>query len=69
MKPDVIEIYLYNAAHPFASVQSSFNLTEGDLINIKGVTYRVVAWSFAIDHADDYAERQMRCNVVVEPVS
>jgi hypothetical protein len=68
MKPDVIEIYLGNARHPFASAQSSFAPDAGDLINIEQVTYRVVGRSFTIDHADDAAERQVRCNVIVERV-
>ena len=64
-KPDRLEIWLGDSL--LLGVDSSFAPQEGELINIKNVTYLVVGRSFAVDHADDFAERQVRCNVIVEP--
>lgn len=63
-KPDILEIWL--GEDLLLRVDSSFAPMEGELINIKKVTYRVVGRSFTVDHADDVFERQVRCNIIVE---
>lgn len=65
-KPDRVEIWVGDAI--LTGMESSFVPREGDLINIRKVTYRVTGVSFSVDHADDMALRQMRCNVIVERV-
>ena len=65
-KPDRLEIWLNDRI--LLGVDSSFAPAEGELINIKKITYRVVGRSFSVDHADDLFERQVRCNITVEPV-
>ena len=66
-KPDRLEIWL--GKNLLLAIDSSFAPAEGDLINIKKVTYQVMGRSFTIDHADDIALRQVRCNIIVEPVA
>ena len=63
-KPDRLEIWLGETL--MLALDSSFAPDEGDLINIKSVTYRVIGRSFTVDRADDVFERQIRCNVIVE---
>ena len=65
-KPDRLEIWLGDRL--MMAVDSSLAPAEGELINIRKVTYRVVGRSFSIDHADDPYSRQVRCNVIVEEV-
>jgi hypothetical protein len=66
-KSDRLEIWVGKAL--MLAIDSSFAPLEGELINIKRVTYRVVGRSFTIDQADDSFERQVRCNVIVEPAT
>lgn len=66
-KPDRLEIWLGDAL--MLALDSSFTPEEGELINIKRVTYRVVGRSFTVDQSDDPFERQIRCNVIVELAS
>lgn len=63
---DIVEFYLLHSPSPFLRVQSSFAPVEGDLINIRGVTYIVVGRSFSVDHGDEPVYMQARCNVLVE---
>lgn len=64
-RPDRIEFWI--ADKVLLALDSSFAPAEGELINIKRVTYRVVGRSFTVDQADDLALRQIRCNVILEP--
>lgn len=64
-RPDVVEVYIGKRA--ILRAESSFAPDDGDLITIRKQTYRVVGRSFTVDHADDYAQCQFRCNVIVEP--
>lgn len=63
---DKIEFYLGDSIQPFLIMESSFQPNEGDVVSILGVTYDVLGRSFSVDHADKYAERSIRCNVIVE---
>lgn len=63
-RPDRLEVWLGEGL--LLALDSSFAPDEGDLINIKGQTYRIVGRSFTIDRSDDPFERQVRCNVIVE---
>ena len=63
-KPDRLEVWLGPTL--MLAADSSFAPDEGELINIRKATYRVVGRSFTIDHADDLRERQVRCNIIVE---
>lgn len=47
------------------SMDSSFAPNEGDLINIKKTTYRIVGRSFTIDYAGEVGQC-IRCNIIVE---
>jgi len=64
--PDKLEFYLEDKQMPFLTLDSSFQPNDGDLVNIKGVTYEVLGRSFTVDHADKMAERSIRCNVIVK---
>lgn len=59
-----VEFYLGTNAYPFCTVEAEFQPNEGELINIKGCTYRVLGRSFTVDNADSV--RSMRCNVIVK---
>jgi hypothetical protein len=63
---DTLEFYLGDAQRPFLAIKSSFQPNDDDLVNIKGKTYKVLARSFTVDHADDMWQRSIRCNVIVE---
>lgn len=58
---DVVEYYLEQKL--LVRINSSIVPLYGQWINIEGVTYRVKAVSFAIDHASDVCKRQMRANI------
>lgn len=62
-------IEFWEGEHLMFGMDSSFAPAEGELVNIKKRTYRVIGRSFTVDHADDFAERQIRCNVILEFVS
>lgn len=65
-KSDRLEIWLGDKL--MFGLDSSFAPVEGELINIRKITYKVVGRSFSVDYADDMYERSIRCNVIVEPV-
>lgn len=60
-----VEIYRNKSQTPFAAVDSEFQPNDGDLINIQGVTWKVLGRSFTIDDSGGPMQR-MRCNVIVE---
>ena len=62
-RPDRLEVWLGEVL--LLGIDSSFTPVEGDLINIKKVTYRVIGRSFTVDHADEWPDRQVRCNIIV----
>jgi len=61
---DTVEFYLRDSKQPFLTVESSFQPNDGDLINIRKATYKVLGRSFTVDHAAN-DNRCMRCNVIV----
>lgn len=63
---DTIEFYHDGEKNPFFSLLSSFQPNDGDLMNIRGVTYRVIGRSFTVDHLGDLALQKIRCNVILE---
>lgn len=64
---DTVEFFLRDQPQPFLVVDSAFQPNDGDLVNIRKVTYRVLGRSFTVDYADQPRRRQMRCVVIVEP--
>lgn len=65
---DRLEFFEVGSASPFLWMESSFQPSEGDLVNILGKTWEVVGRSFSADYADK-THRQMRCNVIVRPAA
>jgi hypothetical protein len=63
-----VEFYLNSRNSYFCGVDAEFQPNDGDLVNIRKVTYKVIGRSFTVDHADDINECRMRCNVIVEEV-
>lgn len=62
---DVVEIWIGESI--IHRQKSSFAPMEGELLNMRGITYRVIGRSFTIDQADNPRLAQMRCNLIVEP--
>lgn len=67
MKADTLEFFEADSQRPFLIVDSSLRPSEGELVNIRGETWKIVGVSFAVDYADEINERKMRCNVIVAP--
>ena len=65
---DTVEFYENGKQRPFLTVDSSFQPDDGDLISIKGKTYKVLGRSFAVDYVGE-PHKAMRCNVIVEAQS
>lgn len=42
--------------------------STGDLISIRGKTYRVLSRTWAVDRADEWPETELRVNFDIEPV-
>jgi hypothetical protein len=63
-----VEFYLAGRNNYFCGVDAEFQPNEGDLVNIRKVTYKVLGRSFTVDHADDVNQTSMCCNVTVEEV-
>jgi hypothetical protein len=61
---DKLEFYFEDKQNPFIILDSSFQPNDGDLVNIKGVTYVVLGRSFSVDHSAK-PERSIRCNVIL----
>ena len=59
---DEIEFYLGGKESPMARVTSSMPPAVGDVVSIRGESYRVSFRNFALDYADR-ADRKMRCAV------
>lgn len=60
-------IEFYHGKKVIAVVKSSMVPTVGSLISIQRNAWRVVGIVYALDHADDFQLRGMRCNVDLEP--
>jgi hypothetical protein len=60
---DHIEFYFDDKL--IARVKSSFSIIVDQRISIRGKTYIVAAVTFALDYADDFAQRHMRMNVTL----
>lgn len=58
---DTIEFYEEN--NLVAWVASSMIPMVGDKISIRKKTWQVAGVSFSLDHAEEYVETAMRCNV------
>ena len=65
---DTVEFYLGWQRQPFLIVDSSIAPNEGELVSIRGETWKVIGRSFAVDYADQRTQRSMRCNLIVEKV-
>jgi len=64
---DSIEFYLDGADKYIARVESSMPPPSGGLVNIRGKTYEVKRKTWAVDHANEFQQTAMRCNVDVVP--
>lgn len=64
----LIEFYLGSDTSSLASVKDGAVPREGEYVNIRQVIYRVIRVTWAVDHADDVAMKQLRANVEVEAV-
>lgn len=62
---DKLEFYFEDKQYPFLMLDSAFQPNDGDLVNIKGVTYKVLGRSFSVDHSGK-TDQSIRCNVIVE---
>lgn len=62
---DKIEFYDSNGL--VAAVESSMVPAVGQYISIREETWEVMNVTFALDCADEHSERQMRCNIDIEP--
>lgn len=62
---DAIEFYLDGADKYLVRVESSMPPPSGALVNIRGKTYEVKRKTWAVDHAGDFGQTSMRCNVDV----
>lgn len=64
---DTIEFYRNGSTDKyFARVESSMPPQIGDFISIRGEVYEVVNRSFCVDHADEFHQTAMRCNIDVK---
>lgn len=65
MNNDTVEFFVANSQRPFLIVDSHFTPDEGELISVKGKTYKVIARSFSVDYSQT-PQQCMRCNLIVE---
>ena len=61
------KIEFYNGRKIIAAVSSSIFPPVDSKISIRGKTWIVTRVTFALDHADEIAERGMRANVDIVP--
>jgi hypothetical protein len=66
MTSDRLEFYHNGKPQPFLTLDSSFQPNDGDLVNIRKATYKVIGRSFTVDSAGT-REVSIRCNVILEP--
>ena len=62
---DTVEFYHNGSQRPFLVVDSSFQPSDGDVINIKALTYKVIGRSFSVDYSGEPRKR-VRCNVIIK---
>lgn len=63
---DRIEFYHYPDVTMIASVDSSMRIEVGQHVSIRGKPWTARKVTFALDYADDYSQRALRCNVELE---
>ena len=66
---DTIEFYLEGKDKYVVGLKSSHNLSKGDLISIKGVVYKVLRKTFAVDNNNLYDRPSLRCNIDLQEVA
>lgn len=66
--PDTIEFYIGNSKGRIAFACSTMVPPADSFISIRGVTYKVVRVTYALDYADNLQMKGMRANVVLEEV-
>ena len=66
---DTIEFYLEGKDKFIVSARSSHNLSAGDLISIKGIVYKVLRKTFAVDNNNLYDRPSLRCNIDLQEVA
>lgn len=64
---DLIEYYVDDSDKFIAFVESSMVPAVGEIVNIKGKEYEVLARKFAVDNADDWTQVSHRCCVEITP--
>ena len=62
-RPDRLEVWQDNKM--IAMVDSSHQPNTGDYLNFLGQSYKVISRWYNIDHYDDFALTQVRCNINV----
>jgi len=62
---DKLEFYDGDNPHPFLTLDSAFQPNKGDLMNIRGVTWKALGRSFTVDHAGKIGQ-SIRCNVILK---
>lgn len=62
---DTIELYREKSMRPFLTIKSSFQPGDEDILNIRGVAYKVIGRSFTVDRAGEQ-DQSIRCNLIVE---
>lgn len=65
MNNDTVQFFLADRQRPFLIMDSHFAPNEGELIYVKGKTYKVLARSFSVDYSET-PNQCMRCNLIVE---
>ena len=65
MNTDKMEFYFEDKQQSFCIVNSAFQPNDGDLVNIRGVTYEVVGRSFTVDRGGEM-DAAARCNIIVK---
>lgn len=64
-----VEFYVDGADKHIAAVSGVGAIpSTGDLVNIRGKTYRVLSITWAVDHSDEWAETELRANMDIELV-
>ena len=64
--PTSIEFYLTGSEKNLSVVKSEAVPRSGEFINIRGLTYRVLRVTWAVDDANDARTCRMRANVEIE---
>jgi hypothetical protein len=69
MSLSVIEFYIQDTFEMVTSVNGSAVPRQGELINIRKITYQVARVTWCVDHANKIiGRRQLRANVELTPI-